>query len=139
MKKIISIVLSLILLFTSIGMAKSTHFCGGLEMLSELSLNASHINCGMEQKKPDCDTNDGKVHVHQDSGCCDNEFEVLQLDEDFSINKASFHLNLDFAFALVHTFIFKVSLEETTATTYSDYSPPFLKQDHQVLFQTFII
>lgn len=130
--------LSLILLFSSIGMAKSTHFCGGLEMLSQLSLNASHINCGMEQKIPDCETNDGKVHV-QDSGCCDNEFEILHLDEDFSITKASLHLNLDFAYALVHTFILNVSLEETTSTTYSGYSPPFLKQDQQVLFQTFII
>lgn len=119
-------------------MAKSTHFCGGLEMLSELSLNASHINCGMKQKVPDCEPNDGKAHV-QDSGCCDNEFEILHLDEDFSISKASLHLNLDFALAWVHTFVIKVSLEEATVTTYSDYSPPIIEQDHQVLYQTFLI
>lgn len=119
-------------------MAKSTHFCGGMEMLSKLSLNASHINCGMEQKVPDCDSNDGKAHL-KDSGCCDNEFEILHLEEDFSITKAKLNVDMVFAVALIHTFIFNASLEDSIDSSYSDYPPPFLEQDHQVLYQTFLI
>lgn len=119
-------------------MAKSTHFCGGLEMLSELSLNASHIDCGMEQKVPDCESKDSKTHLKA-KGCCDNEFEILNMDEDFSITKATFNLHLNFAVAFVHTFIFNSSLEVPLNSELPDYYPPILKRDHQVLFQTFLI
>ncbi len=120
-------------------MAKSTHFCGGLEMLSELSLNASHINCGMEQKSHDCDSEEDHQNHFNSNNCCDNEFEILHMDEDFSITKASINLHLDFAVAFAYTFIFSGSIVEPIHTDLPDYSPPILKQDHQVLFQTFLI
>ncbi|MEN2284077.1 hypothetical protein AAGF08_18180 [Algoriphagus sp. SE2] len=138
MKKTISIALSFILLFASIGMAKSTHFCGGMEMLSEMSIKASHIDCGMEQKTPDCDSEEDH-QTHFKSSCCDNEFEVMNMDEDFSFAKAGINLHLDFAVAFVYTFIFNGNIQETPIAEYSYYSPPILKQDHQVLFQTFLI
>lgn len=107
-------------------------------MLSELALNASHIDCGMEQKAPDCETNDGKLHLKA-KGCCDNQFELLQMDNDFSISKASVNLQLDFAVAFIQTFIFNSGIQETQSSELPYYTPPILEQDSQILFQRFLI
>ncbi|MBN3582304.1 hypothetical protein JYB64_07875 [Algoriphagus aestuarii] len=139
MKKILSITLSFILLFSSIGMARSTHFCGGMEMLSELSLKAAHIDCGMEQVLPDCDSEKEHQNHFKSSHCCDNEFELVNMDEDFSFAKAGINLHLDFAVAFVHTFIFNRIIQEESLSEIPFYTPPILELDQQVLFQTFII
>ena len=107
-------------------------------MLSELSFKATHIDCGMEQKTPDCDSAEHHHNLKQKS-CCDNQYELLQLDEDFSIVKSGLNLDLDFTVAFVHIFIFNALLLEPNSTGEAVYSPPVLKQDHQILFQTFLI
>lgn len=138
MKKIFSIALSLILLISSIGMAKSTHFCGGLEMLSELSLQANHIDCGMEEKTPDCSSEESHDHIKSKT-CCDNEFELLQMEDDLNIVKSGLDLHFDFALAFVHTFIFNGQVQESTSSENPVYTPPVLRQNHQILFQSFLI
>lgn len=99
-----------------------------------MGLKASHIDCGMEQKTPDCDS-DEDHQTHFKSSCCDNEFELVNMDEDFSFAKAGINLHLDFAVAFVHTFIFNGNIQETSIAEYSYYTPPILKQDHQVCFK----
>jgi hypothetical protein len=36
------------MLFSTIGMAKTTHFCMGHAMKSEFGFGEKHLNCGME-------------------------------------------------------------------------------------------
>lgn len=107
-------------------------------MLSELSLNASHIDCGMEKKAPECESNDGSSHVKA-KGCCDNEFELLQMDEDFSFSKASYNLDLNFTIAFAYTFIFNSGFSHSLDSETPYYTPPILQQDPQILFQRFLI
>ena len=68
LKKASHIILSMLLLLSTAGLAISKHYCGG-ELIST-SLFVEADSC--------CESDD----------CCKNETEVFQLDEDFSVSTA---------------------------------------------------
>lgn len=67
-KKASHIILSMLLLLSTIGLAISKHYCG--DELISTSLFVEADSC--------CDSDD----------CCKNETKVFQLDEDFSVSSA---------------------------------------------------
>ena len=102
------IILSTLLLFATVGLAISKHYCGG-DLIST-SIFGEAESC--------CD----------DSDCCKNESELFQLDEDFSLVTVSevpqsteFEL-MDFAI-LVYNFTV-VETEEIEEFFESDLPPP---------------
>ncbi|NQU53711.1 MAG: hypothetical protein HQ522_14365 [Bacteroidetes bacterium] len=107
-KKASHIILSLLLLTTTIGVAISKHYCGG--NLISTSFFTEAKSC--------CDSDD----------CCKNESEVFQLDEDFSpisITEIPVTVELDlFSFAMLILDEEIVSTEQKQEFIVSDLPPP---------------
>lgn len=135
MKKAISIILSVLLLASSSGIAYAQHFCGEYEMLSQITLGEQHLSCGMTMDIPGCD--DGAT---QDMDCCDNHYTQVITDETFT--KATFDIEFNKTFVAVFISVFVLQQPENYATNsnfFAAYRPPPLKQDFQVLYGTFLI
>lgn len=135
MKKFVSILLSVLLLASSSGIAYAQHFCGEYEMLSEITLGEKHLSCGMAMEIPDCD--DG---IAQEHDCCDNQYTQITTDDTFA--KASFDIDLNKTFVAAFVSVFVVQSPDnypTNTNFFAEYHPPPLKQDFQVLYETFLI
>ncbi|WP_020529701.1 HYC_CC_PP family protein [Flexithrix dorotheae] len=140
MKKILSIFLTFLLLISQVGLTMATHYCAGEAVESQLMLVAGHIGCGMEEDiKEDCE-NLPAAQVLQAQSCCDSDFQVFQNDEDLDHAKSKINLNLSISIIFIQSFYAAFISAEEQVFYQPDYpSPPRLKQDFQVLFQTFLI
>ncbi|WP_420915753.1 HYC_CC_PP family protein [Algoriphagus taiwanensis] len=137
MKSPISILLAFLVLFASVGMAKTTHFCMGMEMKSEIGFGEKHVDCGMNMPM---DHEENQDDNHQDpKSCCENVTTHLQVDDEVSLKKAEIQFNLNFAVALVQVFVFGLDPVSSETSPLPTYYPPPIEQDLQVLHQTFLI
>jgi len=134
MQRILSIILSLLILLSSSGITYAQHFCGEFEMMAELSMGEKHLSCGMAMEAPGCE---GETEDHD---CCSNEYTSVEIDDTFT--KASFELDLDTNFVIAFNSVFVLQSDlivESHIDYYKDYSPPPLGGDLQVRYQTFLI
>lgn len=138
MKKAFSIFLAILVLVSSTGIAANTHFCGGEAVERTLSLGIEHLDCGMPEMEQSCSSKDGHDQIDA-RPCCSNQHDLLQLDEDATLMQQAPVVNKTFIAAFVHTFVIQVFSFEKKESFYLNYSPPLLKQDIQVLFQSFLI
>ena len=137
MKASVSIVLALLVFFASVGMAKTTHFCMGMEMKSEIGFGEKHVDCGMNMPM---DHSENNADNHQDpKSCCENITTQLQVDDEFQLKKHDVNLSLNFAMAFVQVFVFGMEILPSGTTDFPPYSHPPLEQDLQVLYQSFLI
>jgi hypothetical protein len=139
MKKTISIFLSILMLASSSGIAYAQHFCGGMEMMAEVTLGEKNLSCGMEENAPASDCGDESV-TPEAHDCCKNHVTKIQTDENFA--KASFDLKLNKTFVATFVSVFVLQEVEITSaekTFFADYSPPPLEQDLNILYETFLI
>ena len=133
MKSSVSILLALLLLFSTVGMAKTTHWCMGHEMESAIGFGEKHLDCGMELPTEDSTTDDP-------SSCCENKTQHLQVDDDFQVSQVEFQLSPSFTLPLLQVFVFEgdfFSIQEIVFPT--ELSPPVPKRDFQLLYQSFLI
>lgn len=138
MKRIISIFLAFMLLLGSSGIAYSRHLCGGMEMISKITVGEHDLSCEMDEKPAaDCPDQDSEMDEHH---CCENIVTKIQTDENFA--KASFdtQLNNPFVAAFVSVFILQlqpeIPVEDFSLKT---YFPPIIEQDLNILYDTFLI
>lgn len=137
MKVSISLLLALLVFFSSVGMAKTTHFCMGMEMKSEIGFGEKHVDCGMNMP---IDHGENDSDNHDDSkSCCENVTTQLQVDDEVQLKKVDFDLSLNFAVALVQVFIFGIDSDSFEGDQFHTSSPPLIEQDLQVLYQSFLI
>lgn len=139
MKKTISIFLSILMLASSSGIAYSQHFCGGMEMMSEVTLGEKQLSCGMDMADEalDCKVEKSTPESHD---CCKNHITKIQTDDNFA--KASFDLKLNKAFIATFVSVFvlqEVEIASTNKTFFADYNPPPLELDLNILYETFLI
>ena len=88
-------------------MAKTTHFCMGHAMKSEIGFGEKHLDCGMDM---DMDQSENEEDNHQDKkSCCENITEHLQVDEDVQLKKFEAKIQFNFAVALFEVFLFGYS------------------------------
>lgn len=135
MRKAISIILSVLLLASSTGIAYAQHFCGDYEMLSKVTLGEEHLSCGMVMEAPGCE--DGDTEDHQ---CCDNHYTQVNTDDNFA--KANFNIDVHppFVAAFVSVFILQQVIDyEVNTDFFPKYHPPPLYKDIPVLYETFLI
>src|SRR5690554_2885733 len=136
MQKTISIFFSFLLLISSSGIAFSQHFCGEMEMASEITLGEKHLSCGMEDfANPSC--NDDHL---TDDHCCHNQFTSVQTDENFA--KTSLDLKFQKLFSATFTSVFVLDVVEFASVQYTifpDYDPPIIEQNLNILYDTFLI
>lgn len=137
MKTIVSISLVFFVLFSTIGMAKTTHFCMGHAMKSELGFGEKHLDCGMEMPM---NHSENEQDNQKDLGsCCENITEHLQVDDDVQLKKFEVKLDLNFALALVQVFVFGLDLSTQENPVLPHYPSPPPVEDLYVLYETYLI
>ncbi|MFT4857471.1 MAG: hypothetical protein ACI9UV_000709 [Algoriphagus sp.] len=138
MKKILSIAFSLLILLGNVGLAKTIHLCMGSEMESAIGFSTSHIECEMAKKKPNCHS-EKDASEHKEKDCCNEEFELLILDQDLQKSTLNLDYSPEFLVSLVYSFLGLTIFPVETNENYTDYPPPLLRHDLQVLHQSFLI
>ena len=118
-------------------MAKTTHFCMGHAMKSEIGFGEKHLDCGMAM---DMDHSENEKDNHQDKkSCCENITEHLQVDEDVQLKKFEIQLDLNFSLVLVKFFLFGIDSEPTVDSKVIPYLSPTPPEDLYILFDTLLI
>ena len=135
MKSSVSILLAFMLLFSTVGMAKTTHWCMGHEMESAIGFGEKHLDCGMELP---ADPNESTPE--DSSSCCENQTQHLQLEDDFQVSQFDLQINLSYTISFVQVFVFGVDFLTLKQLDFPrESSPPSPKRDFQLLYQTFLI
>jgi hypothetical protein len=136
MKSTVSLILALFLLFSTVGMAKTTHWCMGHAMDSAIGFGEKHLDCGMELPADQ----ENEANPEDPSSCCENKTQHLQVDDDFQVSQLDFQLNPTFAIPFIQVFVFGLDFFAVTAIHFpTESSPDPPKRDFQLLYQTFLI
>lgn len=134
MKKIASIVLCMLLMASTSGIAYAQHFCGDFEMLATLTLGEEQLTCGMAVDDG-CADESTKEH-----SCCANQYTKVNTDDSFNSSEFDVQLPVHFVKAFVSVFVLQSNFEVATEKIfYSEYNPPPLIKDIPVLYETFLI
>lgn len=141
MKRTFSIFLTVLILASNSGVVFATHYCmGGIADIS-IGLSTEAHKCAMADMDGPCENDvypDGCNWKPVD--CCSNDFVQIQLDENFDLPlEVDTELNTKFvaAFTLVYFNLYHFQTESNA--DFIDYSPPLLRQNIPVLFQSFLI
>ena len=126
--KSFSILLALVVLFSTVSFTVEKHFCG--EILVDVSIFSEVERCAMET-----------MELTQKKSCCKDEVDVIEGQDE--LKTTSFE-DLEFeqqqfliAFAQSYLNLFESLPKEVIS--HKDYSPPNLVYDIQVLDQVFLI
>ena len=71
--------------------------------------------------------------------CCDNDFQSLDIDDDFSSKQTVSEFNPLLVAVFVYVYFQLNTLEGDNPIVYADYSPPPLDKNIQTLYQTFLL
>ena len=132
----IAVFLAFVVLVSTSGFTISSHICGGKKVKTVMSITHSDVSCGMEEDSDSISCEKGSIMT---SNCCQNEFQLVQFDKDYTqqLNKVEFNQDLT---AVLFTVVFDLFSSETSQEIfYSDYSPPPLVRNIPVLIQSFLI
>ena len=136
MKSTVSLILALFLLFSTVGMAKTTHWCMGHAMDSAIGFGEKHLDCGMELPADQ----ENEATPEDPSSCCENKTQHLQVDDDFQVSQLDFQLNPTFTLPFIQVFVFGFDFFAISAFHFpAESSPDPPKRDFQLLYQTFLI
>ena len=117
------------------GLTVASHYCKGELASTSLILGNTATGCGMENDEP-CENEQNSI---SETSCCNNEIQAISIDNDFHQTVQIDDINNQFVVAFIYTFVLDQYSETDTQSVYSDYSPPPIQQNTQVLFQTFLI
>ena len=139
MKKILSVSLALIILFANVGFSMNTHFCGGEAVETSFSIGLHNPDCGMDNMDGTCETYPTAEEQLIPQPCCENQHQLMQLDEKATIQPITILTNSVFLAAFIAVFVQPIISADQTFTQNTEYRAPLPDEDIQVLFQTFII
>ncbi|TDK41930.1 HYC_CC_PP family protein [Algoriphagus formosus] len=134
MKRIVSIALSLVVLFSTIGVAKTTHLCMGHAVESEIGISPKHLDCGMNMPKSSEESSSEDPET-----CCENVIEKLQVEDDFSIQKADLKFEINFLAAFIPVFLLGLDFFEAPLSAVVYFESPPLPTSLHILHQVFLI
>ncbi len=135
--KILSIIIALVVLFSSLSFTVEKHVCMG--KITDTSFFNQADSCGMIMDEEDCTIDDFSQHKMEKEKCCNDIQQIISGNQNEQQALDTFEIsNLQFVLAYTYTYInlFEVK-EQPRAFTY--YSPPLVDKDIQVLYQTFLI
>ncbi len=122
MKKVFSIFLSLIMLVAVFHFSVATHYCGGIEVASKVSLTGKLAECGMENQKNEVPLSGTNFNRH----CCDNYINYCGIYTNytpaFSFVPETYH-NISRIFEI--PLIFSVHSRVDLIPILTDTSPPW--------------
>jgi hypothetical protein len=79
-KKVISIVFAVCVLFSGVHLTVSTHYCGGMPVARTVSLTGKIASCGMEECANSCPFHGSQLK----STCCQNVVCMYSVDNHFT-------------------------------------------------------
>lgn len=132
--KSMSLVMAIVVLMTTMSFTVDMHYCG--ETLVDFSFSQQITTCGMEKVKtvPDCEN-----QTLSQKSCCSDEQMIQQGQENLKISFYSLSLEQQiFVASFTHSYL-SLFVETSDEVSFVHHSPPFIKQDVQVLHQTFLI
>lgn len=115
------------------------HFCGGKVVKTSFSIGLHNPDCGMAKIGRVCEGVFSTENQVTQRSCCENQHQVLQLDENMDIHFSKVSINPVFCIAFVQTFIQRLPFADQKIVHDANYVPPLPDKDIQVLFQTFLI
>lgn len=131
-KKISSVVLSLMVVFSSMSFIVDEHYCG--ETLIDFSYFGESNDCGMEDM--------GMIRYEnleiKKKSCCKDKKTVVQasiFNKEKNFNYQCIDVTSSSIYFYTNTFK-SVSIDKHY---YKDFSPPDIQQNFQILHQTFLI
>ena len=140
MKRIFSIFLTLLFVFTTIGYSLATHYCRGeVHKQGLFFLHANDLSCGME--KSDQHTN----CAHHGSAlskksCCEDDWQIFKITDDYTSASANEAAVAETAAPLIAAaFVTHPYESENSSFEYLNYRPPLLLRDISVLVQSFLL
>lgn len=135
MKKIFSVILSLVILFISMGFTVSSHKCGGKRVKTVLNIGITDVSCGMENtsNKKCADKNQMK------SNCCQDEFQAIQLNDNYTKITSFEHFSPSFTIAFVAILVDLLPNVKIPHLFFKNYLRPPLVKDIPILVQSFLI
>lgn len=128
------------MLSSNVGVTMGTHLCGGMAVKTALMLGHSDLDCGMEQMEMDCvNSPEQGAATLTKSKCCDNHYTSVESDDAVFSKTSLGSVNFEFLVAFAYTYAGIDLFVQDNSTPYTYYSPPLLKQDRPVLFQSFLL
>lgn len=128
-KKITSIILAILVLFSTFSFSVEKHYCG--DFLVDVAYFGNADSCGMKMNNKQS----------KKKGCCKDE--VAQIKGQKELQKQAFEtLNFEQQkFIVAHVFYTFNRFKKTQQKSvfYKDFSPPDLEKDFQILYETFLI
>tara|TARA_R110001592_G_scaffold234170_1_gene491800 strand:- start:1285 stop:1677 length:393 start_codon:yes stop_codon:yes gene_type:complete len=130
MKKVLSVILSFVFLITSMGFTVSSHICGGQREKTFVNIGRTDVSCDMK-------LNDVTKEIK--SNCCQDEFQIVWLDENYTEQLPKVNLSIGFAIVPIEILSNLLPKTLTQKILYKNYLPPPLIRDIPVLVQSFLI
>jgi len=116
--------MALLVLASTVSWTVDKHICMGRVM--DISLFSHAEGCGMD--------------MEMEKSCCDDESFTVQGQDDLKISFEKFDLDQQvFLVSFVQTYFHLFEIDSEEPSTFSEYNPPPLIRDVQVLDQTFLI
>ncbi|WP_407692576.1 HYC_CC_PP family protein [Psychroflexus curvus] len=126
--KITSLLLALLVLFSTLSFTVGTHYCGNI-MIDKAILSKAQT-CEMHQEMPS----------EEKSECCGDEVEIIEGQDVLQFSKAEFDLDIPVEFAIFSLIHFSsTGFFAKEIATAEVYDPPHYYQDFQILHQVFLI
>ncbi|MCM5662758.1 HYC_CC_PP family protein [Galbibacter mesophilus] len=134
-QKIVSVVMALVVMFTTMSFTLDLHYCG--DALVDYSFFTKPESCGMDKVLPA--TNCENTTMSKKS-CCSDQKIVKEGQDDLktAFNTLTFEQH---TFVAVFFYTYKNLFEgfDKNFIPYQDYSPPFIERDVQTLYETYLI
>ncbi len=127
------------MLVSNVGFTMNTHFCGGEAVETSFSIGLHNPDCGMPDMDRECESIPSKEKQIKQKPCCENQHQLLQLDENADVQITSIEVHPVFLVAFIHSFVQPILFANQSLVHNSYYSPPIPDKDIQVLFQIFLI
>ena len=132
-RNISATILSFIVMFSSMSFTIDEHFCGS--RLMDVSYFGDADNCGMDEI--DMSSN---ISVFKKNNCCKDQITLLQSS---IFNKEKFinlqHIDAEVLFFKANSYLGTYKDIAIEIEYYTNFSPPDIAQDIQVLHQAFLI
>ncbi|MBL4668450.1 MAG: hypothetical protein JKY30_04225, partial [Flavobacteriales bacterium] len=95
---------------------------------------SADVSCGMEKNANNCAT-----EKETKPNCCQDEFELIQNDEDYTQQQLKVDFSNNFLIVFIASYVELFQTEATDVDFFTDHSPPPLIRDIPVLVQSFLI
>jgi hypothetical protein len=138
-KRILAIFITMLMLTTNVGLTFASHFCGGMVVKSTFLLGQSAIGCGMSDTDAACEISCESSEI-QRKNCCENTYKSVTINDDYNrITCKNPDDSFKFIAAFINSYTNLYSLNTLKNAEYFYYLPPLLKQNFQVINQSFLI